>query len=69
MTVNVLNGQAETFEPKPVNVELRSITGSVDMVVNAYTVDRVTGTSTTNSGLIGEASIFHRLQGNLSSTC
>ena len=40
VTVNVLNGQTET---KPVNVELRSITGSVSVVVNAYTVNRVTG--------------------------
>ena len=43
VTVNVLNGQAETFDTKPVNVELKSITGSVSMVVNAYTVNRVTG--------------------------
>ena len=43
VTVNVLNGQAETFETKPVNVEIKSITGSVSMVVNAYTVNRVTG--------------------------
>ena len=43
VTVNVLNGQSETFETKPVNVELRSITGSVGIMVKAYTVDRVTG--------------------------
>ena len=43
VTVNVLNGQAETFETKPVKVEIKSITGSVSMVVNAYTVNRVTG--------------------------
>lgn len=43
VTVNVLNGQAETFDTKPVNAELKSITGSVSMVVNAYTVNRVTG--------------------------
>lgn len=43
VTVNVLNGQAETFETKPVSVELKSVTGNVGMMVNAYTVNRVTG--------------------------
>ena len=43
VTVNVLNGQAETFETKPVNVEVKSVSGNVNMVVNAYTVNRVTG--------------------------
>ena len=43
VTVNVLNGQAETFETKPVSVELKSVTGSVSMTVSAYTVNRVTG--------------------------
>ena len=43
VTVNVLNGQVETFETKPVNVELTSVTGSVSMVINAYTVNRATG--------------------------
>ena len=43
ITVNVLNGQVEAFETKPVNVELRSITGNVSTMVSACTVDRVTG--------------------------
>ena len=43
MTVNVLNGQVETFQTKPVNVELTSITGNVSTMVSACTVDRVTG--------------------------
>ena len=43
VTVNVLNGQAETFNTKPVSVKLKSVTGSLSMVVNAYTVDRLTG--------------------------
>ena len=43
MTVNVLNGQVETFETKPINVELTSITGNVSTMVSACTVDRVTG--------------------------
>ena len=43
MTVNVLNGQVETFETKPINVELMNITGNVSTMVNACTVDRVTG--------------------------
>ena len=41
VTVNVLNGQAETFDTKPVSVELRSVSGSLSMIV--YTVNRVTG--------------------------
>ena len=43
MTVNVLNGQVETFETKPVNIQPLSITGNVSTMVNACTVDRVTG--------------------------
>ena len=43
VTVNVLNGQVETFEIKPISVELKSITGDVSMIVNAYTVNRVKG--------------------------
>ena len=43
MTVNVLNGQVETFETKPINVELVSITGNISTMVSACTVDRVTG--------------------------
>ena len=41
--VNVLNGQVETFESKPVEFQLKSINGSVNMTVNAYTANRVTG--------------------------
>ena len=43
MTVNVLNGQVETFETKPIKVELMSITGNVSIMVSACTVDRVMG--------------------------
>lgn len=35
VTVNVLNGQVETFETKSRSVELKSITGDVSMIVNA----------------------------------
>ena len=41
--VNVLNGQVETFESKPVKFELESLNGNVNMTVNAYTANRVTG--------------------------
>ena len=43
VTVNVLNGQVETFETKPVEFQLKSLTGSVAMKVSAYTAKRVTG--------------------------
>ena len=43
MTVNIPNGQAETFETKPINVELVSITGNISTMVSACTVDKVTG--------------------------
>ena len=43
MTVNVLNGQVETFETKPINVEVMSITGDISTMVSACIVDRVTG--------------------------
>ena len=43
VTVNVLNGQVETFETTPVSVGLKSVTGDVSMIVNAYTVKTVTG--------------------------
>ena len=43
VTVNVLNGQVETFETKPISVELKGITGDVSMIVNAYSVNRITG--------------------------
>ena len=38
-----VNGQVETFETKPINIELMSITGNVSTMVSACTVDRVTG--------------------------
>ena len=43
MTVNVLNGQVETFKAKPINAELMSITGNVSTMVSVCTVDRVMG--------------------------
>ena len=43
VTVNVLNGQIETFETKPVSFELQSVDGKVSFKVNAYTESRVTG--------------------------
>ena len=43
VTVNVLNGQIETFETKPVSFELQSVDGKVSFKVNAYTASRVTG--------------------------
>ena len=43
MTVNVLNGQTETFETMPVDVELESLDGSVSKTVNAFTTEKVTG--------------------------
>ena len=48
VTVNVLNGQVETFETRPVNVELESssLTGEVKLGVTAYTATRVVGTMT-----------------------
>ena len=43
VTVNVLNGQVETFKTKPISVGMRSVTGAVSMIVNAYTVNADTG--------------------------
>ena len=43
VTVNVLNGQIETFETKPVSFELQNVDGTVSVNVNAYTTNRVTG--------------------------
>ena len=42
-TVNVLNGQVKTFESRPIDIELKSVTGNVRMKVTAYTASRVTG--------------------------
>ena len=44
VTVNVLNGQVETFETRPVDVQLESLIGDVKLQVTAYTETRVTGT-------------------------
>lgn len=43
VTVNVLNGQIETFETKPVSFELLSVNRKVNMNVTTYTANRVTG--------------------------
>ena len=43
VTVNVLNGQTETFETMPVDVELESLDGSVSKTVSAFTTERATG--------------------------
>ena len=43
VTVNVLNGQTETFETTPVEVDLESLDGNVKTTINAFTAERVTG--------------------------
>ena len=43
VTVNVLNGQEDTFETMPVNFVLESLDGKVNKEVSAFTEDRVTG--------------------------
>ena len=43
VTVNVLNGQTETFDTKTVHFELESVNGNVNMNVTAYMANRVTG--------------------------
>ena len=43
VTANVLNGQTETFETTPVEVELESLDGNVKTTINAFTTERVTG--------------------------
>jgi ribonuclease HI len=43
ITVNVLNGQTESFETKPVSFRLESVDGSIDEEVSALTTKRVTG--------------------------
>jgi len=42
--VNVLNGQTETFETTPVDVEIESLDGTVKRTVSAFTTEKVTGT-------------------------
>ena len=46
VTVNVLNGQLETFETMPVTFELESVNGNVKMKVSSFTTNRVTGNMT-----------------------
>ena len=48
VTVNVLNGHAETFETMPVEVGLESINGKMDVMIHAFTTEKVTG----NMGVI-----------------
>ena len=46
VTVNVLKGQVETFETRPVDFELESVNGNIRMNVSAFTANRVTGAMT-----------------------
>ena len=48
VTVNVLNGQVETFETMPIEVGLERFNGHVDKRISAFTNDRVTG----NMGIV-----------------
>lgn len=41
--VNVLNGQVKSFYTVPVVFELESLDGKVNIAINAYTTDKVTG--------------------------
>ena len=43
VTVNVLNGQIETFETRPAEFVINSVAGDVSMNVSAYTANKVTG--------------------------
>ena len=43
VTVNVLNGQSETFKAMPVAVELKSMDASVKITVSAFTAETDTG--------------------------
>ena len=43
VTVNVLNGQVETFETSPIEIELKSINGNLNTKITAFTANRVTG--------------------------
>ena len=43
VTMNVLNGQTETFETMPADVELESLDRSVSKTVSSFTTKRVTG--------------------------
>ena len=44
VTVNVLNGQTETFETTPVDVEIESLDGTVKKTASAFTTEKITGT-------------------------
>ena len=39
--MNVLNGQTETFETTPVEVELESLDGNVKTTISTFTAERV----------------------------
>ena len=43
VTVNVLNGQVETFETSPIEIELKSMNGNLSTQITAFTANRVTG--------------------------
>ena len=44
--MNVLNGQVETFETSPIEVELNSVNGELSRKITAFTANRVTGNMT-----------------------
>ena len=46
VTVNVLNGQVETFETSPIDIELKSVNGNLSRKFTAFTANRVTGNMT-----------------------
>ena len=43
MTVNVLNGQEDTFETMPVECGIESLDGRINREIAAFTANRVTG--------------------------
>ena len=43
VNIGVLNGRSELLEKMPVEIDLESINGKVDMKIHAFTADRVTG--------------------------
>ena len=43
VTVNVLNGQTETFKTTPLEVQLEGLDGNVKTTISAFTAERVTG--------------------------
>ena len=42
--MNILNGQTKTFETMPVDIEIKSLDGTVKKTVGAFTTEKVTGT-------------------------